>query len=74
MKLGSTVKHILVTRDVALLKRAPLYFHRGQSAAFQATLVQEEEKWEEELRRKEDPSIAPSSSFEEYRKAGAAGF
>jgi|TARA_R110002003_G_scaffold1048_10_gene22232 ATP-dependent Clp protease ATP-binding subunit ClpX len=67
------VKHILVTRDAALLKCLPLYFHRGQSAAFQATLAQEEEKWDEELRRKEDSAEAVSS-FEEYRKAGAAGF
>lgn len=71
---GSTVKHILVTQDVALLRRAPLYFHRGQSAAFQATLAQEEDKYEEELRSKEDPTIGPVSSFEEYRKVGAAGF
>jgi ATP-dependent Clp protease ATP-binding subunit ClpX len=71
---GSSVKHILVTQEVALLKRAPLYFHRGQSAAFEATHAQEEEKWEEELRRHEDPSIPPVSNFQEYRKAGAAGF
>jgi ATP-dependent Clp protease ATP-binding subunit ClpX len=72
---GSSVKHILVTQDVALLKRAPLYFHRGQSAAFEDAHAQEEEKWEAELRRKEDPSVHSSvTSFEEYRKAGAAGF
>ncbi|CAO2648453.1 Nn.00g077200.m01.CDS01 [Neocucurbitaria sp. VM-36] len=71
---GSTVKHILVTQDVALLKRAPLYFHRGQSAAFHAALAQEEEQREEELRSKEDPSIGRANTFEEYRKAGAAGF
>ncbi|KAJ4369772.1 ATP-binding protein [Neocucurbitaria cava] len=72
---GSTVKHILVTQDVALLKRAPLYFHRGQSAAFQAALAQEEEKHEAELRSKEDPTIGShANTFEEYRKAGAAGF
>ncbi|KAH7089877.1 P-loop containing nucleoside triphosphate hydrolase protein [Paraphoma chrysanthemicola] len=70
---GSSVKHILVTRDAALLKCLPLYFHRGQSAAFQATLAQEEEKWDEELRRKEDAE-QQVGSFEEYRKAGAAGF
>jgi ATP-dependent Clp protease ATP-binding subunit ClpX len=65
-----------VTRDVALLKCAPLYFHRGQSAAFQSTLAQEEEKWEAELRSKEDAEEAGhgAASFEEYRKAGAAGF
>ncbi|KAF2633449.1 ATP-dependent Clp protease ATP-binding subunit clpX [Macroventuria anomochaeta] len=70
---GSSVKHILVTQDVALLKIAPLYFHRGQASAFQATLTQEEEKWDEELRNKEDLSIGHVHSFEEYRKAGAAG-
>jgi ATP-dependent Clp protease ATP-binding subunit ClpX len=68
---GSSVKHVLVTQDAALLKCAPLYFHRGQAAAFQATLAQEEEQWDEQLRRSEDSE--PLGSFEEYRKAGAAG-
>ncbi|RMZ67094.1 atp-dependent clp protease [Pyrenophora seminiperda CCB06] len=72
---GSSVKHILVTQDVALLKRAPMYFHRGQSAAFEAAHAQEEERWEEELRSEEDPSIASHvNNFQEYRKASAAGF
>ncbi|KAH7411630.1 P-loop containing nucleoside triphosphate hydrolase protein [Phaeosphaeria sp. MPI-PUGE-AT-0046c] len=72
---GSTVKHILVTHDAALLKCAPLYFHRGQSSAFQATLAQEEDSWDEHLRREEDAANGEHvSSFEEYRKAGAAGF
>jgi len=70
---GSSVKHILVTQDVALLKCAPMYFHRGQSAAFQATITQEEEKWDEELCSKEDSAVGHVHSFEEYRKAGAAG-
>ncbi|KAH3908369.1 hypothetical protein HBI56_021210 [Parastagonospora nodorum] len=70
---GTTVKHILVTQDAALLKCAPLYFHRGQEVAFQTTLAQEEERWEEQLRRKEDTNSEQVSSFEEYRKAGAAG-
>ncbi|KAL5115012.1 ATP-binding protein [Pleosporales sp. CAS-2024a] len=80
---GSTVKHILVTQDAALLKCAPLYFHRGQSAAFQASLTQEEEKWDEVLRRKEDGGGGGGaddddaddehlSSFAEYRKAAAS--
>jgi ATP-dependent Clp protease ATP-binding subunit ClpX len=71
------VKYILVTRDAALLKCAPLYFHRGQIAAFHASLSQEEEKWDDRNGRKEAPN-SPSdslSSFEEYRKVGvAAGF
>jgi ATP-dependent Clp protease ATP-binding subunit ClpX len=68
------VKHILVTQDAALHKCAPLYFHRGQAAAFQAALTEEEEKWDEQLRIKEDSRTEQVSSFEEYRKAGAAGF
>lgn len=67
------MKHILVTQDVALLRAAPMYFHRGQSSAFQAAITQEEEKWDEELRSKEDSAIGHVHSFEEYRKAGAAG-
>ncbi|KAJ4395554.1 ATP-binding protein [Didymella pomorum] len=70
---GSNVKHILVTQDAALLKTAPLYFQRGQANAFQATLTQEEERWDEELRSKEDALNGHVHSFEEYRKAGAAG-
>lgn len=68
------MKHILVTQDAALLKCAPLYFHRGQAAAFQAALIEEEEKWDEQLRHKEDSDIEQVSTFEEYRKVGAAGF
>lgn len=42
---------------------------------FQATLAQEEEAWDEELRRKEDAASSDNvASFQEYRKAGAAGF
>jgi ATP-dependent Clp protease ATP-binding subunit ClpX len=74
---GSHVKHVLITQDVARLKAAPLYFQRGQSHNFQATIAEEEDKWEEELRQKESP--APEvHSFEEFRKkglvAGAGGF
>ncbi|KAF2261646.1 ClpX, ATPase regulatory subunit [Lojkania enalia] len=73
---GSHIKHVLITRDVAQLKSAPLTFQRGQSHNFYATLTQEEEIWEDELRGKE--SFASVNSFEEYRKrglvAGAGGF
>ncbi|KAF2129042.1 P-loop containing nucleoside triphosphate hydrolase protein [Dothidotthia symphoricarpi CBS 119687] len=70
---GSTVKHILVTQHVALLKCAPVYFYRGQSIAFQDMVAQEEERWDEEVRSKEDASINHVTTLEEYRKAGAAG-
>ncbi|KAF2796413.1 ClpX, ATPase regulatory subunit [Melanomma pulvis-pyrius CBS 109.77] len=74
---GSPVKHVLITQDVARLKSAPLYFQRGQSHNFHATIAQEEEKWEEQLRENEGPA-SEVNSFEEYRKkglvAGAGGF
>jgi ATP-dependent Clp protease ATP-binding subunit ClpX len=84
-KKGSSVKHILVTRDVARLKCAPLYFHRGQAAAFSAELARDEEAWDAELRGREDEASGGRGhgqghghghvgSFEEYRKAGAGGF
>lgn len=70
------MKHILITQDVAQLKSAPLYFQRGQSHSFHATIAQEEDNWEEELRSKE--GAGNISTFEEYRKrglvAGAGGF
>ncbi|KAF2878290.1 P-loop containing nucleoside triphosphate hydrolase protein [Massariosphaeria phaeospora] len=69
---GTATKHVLITQSVAQLSCAPLYFARGQSHAFQHTLHQEEEQWEEELRRKEDPS-GKTASFEEYRKVGVGG-
>ncbi|KAF2118877.1 P-loop containing nucleoside triphosphate hydrolase protein [Lophiotrema nucula] len=65
---GSPTKYILITQDVAQLKCAPLCWHRGQSHNFHAAIAQEEDKWEEELRRREDPSSV--SNFQEYRKQG----
>ncbi|KAJ4347808.1 ATP-binding protein [Didymosphaeria variabile] len=69
---GTTVKHILVTQQAAQLKRAPLLFHRGQSQAFETMAAQEEDEWQEQLREKEE-HLSSIGSFEEYRKAGAAG-
>jgi ATP-dependent Clp protease ATP-binding subunit ClpX len=70
------IKHVLITRDVARLKCAPLCFQRGQSHSFHATIAQEEEEWEEDLRNKEGTGNV--SSFQEYRKqglvAGSGGF
>jgi len=70
---GSIVKHILVTQDVARLKRAPLYFHRGHSAAFYAAYAQEEGQWKQQVHKGKDGSSMTVGSFEEYRNAGAAG-
>ena len=70
---GTTVKHVLVTQEVAQFKRAPLHFHRGQSQAFQTTYAQEEDMWQEQIRAKEEGD-GQISSFEEYRKTGVAGY
>ncbi|KAL5386617.1 hypothetical protein DPSP01_003985 [Paraphaeosphaeria sporulosa] len=70
---GSTVKHILVTQEAAQLKRAPLLFHRGQSQAFETMAAQAEDEWQDKLREREE-HLSSISSFEEYRKAGAAGY
>jgi len=73
MNVGTTVKHILVTQEAAQLKRAPLLFHRGQSQAFETMAAQEEDEWRDQMRQKEE-HLGSLSSFEEYRKAGAAGY
>jgi ATP-dependent Clp protease ATP-binding subunit ClpX len=70
---GSTVKHILLTQEAAQLKCAPLHFHRGQSQAFETTYKQEEDDWQELIRAREEDASS-IHSFEEYRKAGAAGY
>ncbi|KAF2688829.1 P-loop containing nucleoside triphosphate hydrolase protein [Lentithecium fluviatile CBS 122367] len=70
---GSTVKHILITQEVAQLKCAPLHFHRGQSQAFETTHKQQEDDWQEVIRAREEDASS-IHSFEEYRKAGAAGY
>ncbi|KAL5431860.1 hypothetical protein PMIN06_012179 [Paraphaeosphaeria minitans] len=70
---GSTVKHILVTQEAAQLKRAPLLFHRGQSQAFETMAAQAEDEWQDKLREREE-HLSSISSFEEYRKVGAAGY
>lgn len=67
---GSLVKHVLITQSVAKLECAPLCFQRGQSHSFQSAIAEEEEKWEEELNRRENQ--ANMSTFEEYRSKGLA--
>ncbi|KAF2744597.1 P-loop containing nucleoside triphosphate hydrolase protein [Sporormia fimetaria CBS 119925] len=67
---GSYVKHILVNRDAAQLKCAPLFFMRGQSHSFAAALAHEEDAYEEEMGtgvKKEHVN-----SFQEFRKQGYA--
>lgn len=66
---GSPVKHILITKNVAKRKSAPIYFNRGQSHTFHSMIAREEEEFEQERQGKEvqrgiDESV---QSFEEYR-------
>lgn len=62
-----------MTQDAAQLKRPPVLFHRGQSQAFETLAAQAEDEWQDELREREE-HLGSIGSFEEYRKAGAAGF
>ena len=77
---GSSIKHILITEDVAKRKQAPIYLARGQQHRFYAMIAAEEEEWEARMRktnRNESAQNAPGAttgSFEEYReKSKAAG-
>lgn len=67
---GSSIKHILVTREAAQLKRAPLLFAKGQSQTFETMYKQEEDEW---LQAKEQHANDSIGSFVKYREAGAAG-
>ena len=77
---GSSIKHILITEDVAKRKQAPIYLARGQQHRFYAMIAAEEEEWEARMRkasRDDGTQKGPqgtSGSFEEYReKSKAAG-
>lgn len=70
---GSSVKHILVTQAAAQGKCAPLHFHKGQSQSFETSWKHEEDEWHERVHAGDAPG-STIHSFEEYRKAGAAGY
>jgi ATP-dependent Clp protease ATP-binding subunit ClpX len=79
---GSKTKYVLINEAVAERKSAPLYFVRGNSAAFYKLIADEEGNWEAQRQMDEgaegdDAAHAEagvSRTFEEYRvKATAAG-
>ena len=75
---GSSIKHILITEDVAKRKKAPIYLARGQQHRFYAMIAAEEEEWEARMRKTNDGTrnapAAAAGSFEEFReKSKAAG-
>lgn len=77
--LGSSIKHILITEDVARRKQAPVYLARGQQHRFHAMFTAEEEEWEAKRRQEggdDNGRVGDDGmgSFEEYReKSKAAG-
>lgn len=75
MKLGSSIKHVLITEAVAQRKTAPIYLARGQQHKFHSLIAAEEEEWDAKMQkakgRTEEGGVG---SFEEYReKSKAAG-
>ena len=76
---GTNVKHILITRDVARRKQAPMYFVRGSQAQFYAVVEAEEREWAREQAAQNEggggeDGAGEVGSFEEYReKARVAG-
>jgi ATP-dependent Clp protease ATP-binding subunit ClpX len=79
---GSKTKYVLINEAVAGRKSAPLYFVRGNSAAFYKLIADEEAEWEAQRQPAEDESRedqvnaepGESRTFEEYRvKATAVG-
>lgn len=77
---GSSVKFVLVTKEVANRNEKPVYLARGQGGKFHAIISAEESQWEEETRRekkekaKQDPAKSDfgesleALNFKEYRK------
>ena len=66
---GSSIKHILITEDVAKRKCPPVYLARGQQVRFQ-NLLQAEEDFFDRRERGEAESVPPdgAGTFEQYRE------
>lgn len=74
---GSSVKHILITEEVAKKKAAPIYLSRGQQSKFHSMIAREEEEWEKRKSEKEAKKKGSGEdgaerrrgpqSFQEYR-------
>ncbi|KAH0566027.1 hypothetical protein GP486_000577 [Trichoglossum hirsutum] len=69
---GSSVKHVLVTENVARRKEPVIYFSRGQQGRFHGCIAKEEEEWERKRKNGEDTDMSSSQSFDEYREKGKA--
>lgn len=76
--VGSSVKHILITRNTARRKTAPVYLTRGQAQKLNALITRDEEDWEAEQQGWEITDDASGrnganvQSFEDYRSKGQA--
>lgn len=75
IKLGSSVKYVLITEAVAQRKTAPIYLARGQQHKFHSLIAAEEDEWDAKmLKSKGGSEEGGVGSFEEYReKSKAAG-
>ena len=73
---GSSVKYVLVNEAVAKRNEGCVYLGRGQGGRFHALIAQEENDWEDKLKRERDKRYE-APSFEEWRSkdgvAAAAG-
>jgi len=67
---GSSTKFVLVNKAAAKLERAPLYFGRGQEAAFLNVAKREDEEWAVEKGKDE---VVDTGGFEEYRVQAKSG-
>ncbi|KAI9854757.1 MAG: hypothetical protein M1813_000878 [Trichoglossum hirsutum] len=65
---GSSVKHVLVTENVARRREPVIYFSRGQQGRFHGCIAKEEEEWERKRKNGEDTDVGGPQSFEEYRE------
>jgi ATP-dependent Clp protease ATP-binding subunit ClpX len=89
-RVGSAIKHILITESVAQRKQAPIYLPRGQQHTFHRMIAAEEEVWARRQRDKDGSKPESGNdiskegdgtggqrfnTFEQYRdKAKVAGF
>ncbi|KAI9785486.1 MAG: hypothetical protein M1839_009227 [Geoglossum umbratile] len=65
---GSSVKHVLVTENVARRKEPVIYFSRGQQGRFHGCIAKEEEEWERKRKNEVELEAGGTQNFEEYRE------
>ena len=69
-KLGSSIKHVLITEAVAQRKDKPIYFPRGQQLKFQSQIATEEEEWDSRLKNEKDKEGGGGDAKRDLRNDG----